>query len=434
MLQISSPDSRFPKEYRYIVDMIFGHYLHMPYAFSFGSSGKWVVTVGDKQLCFPNLFFTPQWPRDWKEVFPSRLSTNHVEGITGNLVFPFALPDATAFFDADVFGSIFFFVTSFEDELGLKKEFTGSLHPAASFIVQQNLSNRPLVDEYIEELSCKLASLGYNSNNPRSYNFYYSCDVDVPAQWYRANFFNFCKSCAAAVLKHRSLMRLQAICSAYNNLEDDLFYTFPWIMEQLEKNGLSGCFNFKGGGRNPHYDSYYSLNMPWLASLMKQLTDRGHEIGFHPSYDTPAQQDMFHSELSAVRKASQFSIKGGRQHYLRFLGGTTWKMWNDAGLEYDSTVAFNRISGFRLGISREYPVFDLASSEPLQLLERPLILMDDTLLGYEALPLPDAYNKAIDLNRTVRKYGGDMTLLWHNSYLETPEKKDFFCSLLQAFS
>ena len=47
-----------------------------------------------------------------------------------------------------------------------------------------------------------------------------------------------------------------------------------------------------------------------------------------------------------------------RQHYLRWRAPTTWQNWEDAGLDYDSTVGYADHVGFRAGTCYEYPIFN----------------------------------------------------------------------------
>ena len=76
---------------------------------------------------------------------------------------------------------------------------------------------------------------------------------------------------------------------------------------------------------------------------------------------------------------------GGRQHYLQWANPTTWRNWDEAGLDYDCTLAFSEAVGFRTGTCHEYPVFDLVAGTPLGLRERPFQVMDVTLFGYMGL-------------------------------------------------
>ena len=103
-------------------------------------------------------------------------------------------------------------------------------------------------------------------------------------------------------------------------------------------------------------------------------------------------------------------------------------------LDYDSSLSYADRPGFRCGTCREYPLYDLAARSPLRLHERPLIVMECSViaerymgLGYsdEALILMQRYRD------TCHRFSGDFTLLWHNSHFEHPKDREFYQALLQ---
>lgn len=61
----------------------------------------------------------------------------------------------------------------------------------------------------------------------------------------------------------------------------------------------------------------------------------------------------------------------------------------------------------------------------------PLIVMDCTLFDYMKLDYDRAYDVAIDLKRKCLKMKGQFNILWHNSYLQDPQQKEFYHSLIQ---
>ena len=71
----------------------------------------------------------------------------------------------------------------------------------------------------------------------------------------------------------------------------------------------------------------------------------------------------------------------------------------------------------RAGTCHEYPVFNLVSRRALALRERPLIVMDASLLEYQRVSLKVAADEIIHLSGIVQRFEGDMTVLWHNDRL-----------------
>src|SRR5262249_14694223 len=149
---------------------------------------------------------------------------------------------------------------------------------------------------------------------------------------------------------------------------------------------------------------------------------RGHELGFHPSYGTYRDETITHNEYDCFKKVCaeegiQQEQWGGRQHYLRWSNPDTWQNWESSGLAYDSTLTYAQHVGFRCGCCYEYPVMNLRTRQRLALRERPLVVMESSLLTYMGYSLDAAEQKVLELMATCRRYRGDFTLLWHNHVL-----------------
>jgi len=123
---------------------------------------------------------------------------------------------------------------------------------------------------------------------------------------------------------------------------------------------------------------------------------------------------------------------GGRQHYLRWENPVTWQIWDEVGLDYDATLGFADHVGFRCGTCREFPVFDLKARKSLRLHERPLIVMDGTLLApqYMALQPEQALGWIEHLSNVCCCFGGTFSLLWHNTSLIERWQRELYLEAL----
>ena len=208
-------------------------------------------------------------------------------------------------------------------------------------------------------------------------------------------------------------------------------------MDISEKNGLQSAFYFKTACTDPVYDDDYSIDHPYIRQLMRDINERGHEIGLHPSYLTYNDPVQTRREYERLRKACeeeniQQNAWGGRQHYLRWQVPMTWRNWAHAGLNYDSTLSYADHAGFRCGVCYEYPVYDLKQRKQLPLTERPLIVMEGSVLGepYMNLSGQEAYGCMHKLKQRCRMFNGDFTLLWHNSSFDTRQMWEMYENMI----
>jgi hypothetical protein len=112
------------------------------------------------------------------------------------------------------------------------------------------------------------------------------------------------------------------------------------------------------------------------------------------------------------------TVLGGRQHILRWETPTTPCLWDDNDLDYDTTLSYADHPGFRCGTCFEYPMFDVADQRLLRLRQRPLVLMECSVIAERYLGLgysDEALTMMLGYRQTCHRVGGDFTLLWHNS-------------------
>jgi hypothetical protein len=206
-----------------------------------------------------------------------------------------------------------------------------------------------------------------------------------------------------------------------------------------ERHGLRSAFYFLSNNDvDPHGGRYDLVDHPWVGNVMRNVYRRGHEVGFHGGLDTFRDPELTTQEFVHLRDvAAKMGVAqerwGGRQHYLQWANPETWRNWDDAGLDYDCSLAFSERVGFRTGTCREYPVFDLGARTPLTLREQPFQVMDVTLLGHMGLRPEEAQTAVFDIARACRRFRGDLGILWHNDeYLRTTRQKRWYAELVAA--
>jgi hypothetical protein len=108
-------------------------------------------------------------------------------------------------------------------------------------------------------------------------------------------------------------------------------------------------------------------------------------------------------------------VSGYRGHYLKIRVPHTWRILEQAGFEYDTTLSYADCAGFRNGMCHPFPPFDLEGNRELGIIEVPMIIMDICLLDVMRLDNEKAWDLAKSLLDEVRRYNGAISILWHNS-------------------
>jgi hypothetical protein len=220
----------------------------------------------------------------------------------------------------------------------------------------------------------------------------------------------------------------------------DPLNTFAWLMDVSERHDLTSAFYFICGRTDPRKDADYEPEHPAMRHLMRQIHERGHEIGLHPSYHTFRNPKELANEAERLRRVcAEEGIEqeqwGGRMHYLRWQMPLTLQGYVQAELDYDTTLGYAEAPGFRCGTCFEYPAFDPVKGEPLPLRIRPLIAMEASVISPLYLGLgvgEEAFECFSRLKARCRAVGGTFTLLWHNSELTTSTQRALYQRVLDA--
>ena len=301
----------------------------------------------------------------------------------------------------------------------------------------------PIVDEWIFIL--KEIIKKYTSQiqfEKKKFKFNLTHDVDLPSLSYSQPQ-NIIKLFAQKnYLKKRSINKISEYIklSIKGNTESispiDPYNSFEWIMDQSESIGTKSSFYFIPDRLNKRYDGLYSIDDKPIENLIELIHNRGHFIGIHPGFDSYNSKINF---SNAVNKFQTFIRKkninqnewGGRMHYLRWIWPETSYFWSDSFMTYDSSLGYFDSPGFRCGTCHEFEMFDPIAQKRLNIIQRPLIVMDVSIMHYLGLDLSKEGLELIsDLVQKCKNVNGIFTLLWHNNYLYTTEQRNYYRIIL----
>ena len=447
----------FRPERAYAVDMVLAEFLGLAYALEVQDRDDVEITHDDDPVGvrMPDVFFACP-PDDWltprslpadapvaRWSLPSALAW---PGGPAELAAPFAAPCGEAgmyrvdgeatWFGIDVFGTAFFMLARYEETVAPVHDARGRFRADASLSGRSDLIRRPIVSEQVEALwRVLLRRWPRLPRRRRAFRVVLTHDVDVPFCVLGQSPRRVARQLAGDVLRRRdpglALRRARSVGrTRRSGPPGDLCNTFDWIMRVSERHGLRSAFYFMAGHTGGAIDGDYRIDDPAVRRLIAEIASRGHELGVHPSYFTfrdgvALGREYAHMRNVAESAGTEQAHWGGRQHYLRWEAPTTWQIWADAGLTYDSTLGYAEMPGFRAGVCWEYPTFNVRSRERLALRERPLVAMETSLFDRDLLALThDGAARVVDeLVAQCRLYAGDFVLLWHNDNLiATPDR------------
>lgn len=213
----------------------------------------------------------------------------------------------------------------------------------------------------------------------------------------------------------------------------DFWEPFPWFL-RVEA-GLPATYFLipfkrhageKVPGRHPSRRAT-AYDVRDLGEWTKTLQQHGCELGVH-GIDAWHSAEKGRVELAMLTAASDTASAGIRMHWL-LNDETTPAELERAGYLYDSTYGYNETVGYRAGTGQVYRLLSAPS-----LLELPMHIQDGALFYPERLDLsePEAERRCQTLIDNAAKFGGVLTLLWHDRS-HGPERfwDDFYVRLVE---
>lgn len=454
ILYVKCPPN-FCEERKYVFDFLFRYRLGLEYQLVFDDelTDKVKIKIAHETLIFKDAFFSkiPQGQNYINSLFlPESVRFTFIPDFTLEHDLPiiygsahFELETGQIQCGIDLFAGCFFFLARWEELLEAKTDWHDRYPIKESYAFRNEIHLRPVVDEYVSFLQNLLTRIGIECHPRNKFKITPTCDVDLPIDPHYHSLGKMMKGVGADLIKRQSISKALDKVKNYskvlaNGYKSDPNYTFDYQMGMAEKYGLSHAFYFICGHSSSR-DGYYQLSDPIIESLLTDIANRGHEIGIHFSYNAYKNKTTMTGELDHLKKTLEHlgiksPIFGGRQHFLRFEMPKTLQIWNELGLAYDSTMCFAEHSGFRAGTCSEFPVFDVLERKQLRLIERPLIIMECTFLDEKYMNI--GYGQAVldemlAIKKIVKKYNGNFTFLWHNSYFRNNGDFELYEALMQ---
>ncbi|MDD4516519.1 polysaccharide deacetylase family protein [Massilibacteroides sp.] len=335
---------------------------------------------------------------------------------------------------ADLVASSFFLLTRYEEMVKRSvRDEHGRFPGKESFPFRGEFLHRPIVDEYGLYLRNKLRQLGAKlpAEKQSIRKIYLTHDVDAPF---------YCRTWRSIVREIKNGQSIwKAIKTKTGKLEEDMNYTFPWLFS--EDNKLRAAFGkerckpicfFKGGGNTKQDKPVYSLTNKDIKSLFTLCKHDRIEIGLHSSYQAGKEPEQIVKEKKKLESATGGKIKANRHHFLSSREPEHFAFLLKSEINHDFTMGYADVAGFRLGTCRAVRWINPGTRKLTSLVLHPLTIMECSLSEekYMNLSYEEALDYSLGLINQTALHRGELSLLWHNTSLQTGYLKNLYSTLL----
>lgn len=417
MIEIKIPSNNIP-ERRYAIKMVVSHFLGLDYKLIESQSNHTELLLEDKKIVFADSFWKDESPLNYLNIdyFPRVCSYNTEYAPEGSISALYSEGEFEKLSDGiycpiDVFASVFFMLTRWEEFVKKEKDSNGRFAGSNSVAYRCNFIFRPIVNEYVEMIWRMIVSIGYKGDRKEGkFEIVPTHDIDHPFMRRR-----LLKTTYYIV---RSIFKLdgESLKAYIRDILFDPYDVYDFFMDNSEKAGVKSRFYFMSADPS----TVANQTSPYIKSknfshIIDKVKQRGHIIGFHPGVFSLKSDDNWRKEKERLEHEAGVRVEEGRQHYLSFSVPGTFRILENNNMIVDSTLSYHDVEGFRCGTGNSYPIFDILERRELNLQERPLIVMDATLTGYQNYSLDKIKEVLCYYVGIGKKYRMPITILFHNS-------------------
>ncbi len=352
----------------------------------------------------------------------------------------------TLIINADLIASTYFLISRYEEMVRKEvrdehQRFPGkeSLPYRAGFI------DRPIIEEWGVFLRAKLREVGFDIIEPAEKidKVYLTHDVDTLAHYRNI------RGVLGGIWRgiRRPSEAKNAFNSFFGGLVFDPWYTFPYLFnldqDLLKELGSEHCeiitFLRPSSSKKKEDKPYVNLLHPDYQELIRYVNKKNIIIGMHSSYAAGCYPELIEDEKKRLEKIIKEDVFYNRHHFLNNRNPDDFEHLIKAGITDDFSMGYADMAGFRLGTCKAVKWINPVKKELTTLKLHHLTIMDVTLSEkkYMYMNAHDALQYCQSLIQTVKKFNGEITLLWHNNNVENKANsyhRELYVDLLKSIA
>jgi hypothetical protein len=316
----------------------------------------------------------------------------------------------------DIFAAVFYLLSRYEEYLPHQKDIYGRYAHENSLAFRKNFLHIPLINYWLQDFK-KSIQKQFPSFAFRQSSFIYQPTYDVD-EAYCFKYKDWKRSAGGAI---KSLMKgeVQNFVTrrkVLNGLVPDPFDAYGWLDSLHTTYRLKPVYFFLVAAKNGKYDKNILPGERALQNLINAVASK-YEIGVHPSWQSGDEPALIRKETETVEKITKLKIISSRQHFIRFTLPGTFRDLAEAGIKKDYSMGYGSINGFRASVATPFYWYDLEKNQTSYLKLYPFCYMEANSYYEQKMSPEKALEELIFYYQAVKKVGGTMITIWHNTFL-----------------
>lgn len=368
-------------------------------------AGSFVINYSNDQIPFSAYHIVPEGL-----LFEQTVSEKHIS-LTNTEKFPvlFAGHNGHPF---DILSAIFYLLSRYEEYLPHQKDEYGRYAHKNSLAFQNGFLNRPLVDEWVQDLKEKLTQAFPGlSFIKRTFSYIPTYDVDLAWSYLNKGVARSAAGLLKQIIKGEWVPAKERL-NALRSIKDpfDVFEDLELLHEKFD---LQPAYFFLLAAKNRGYDKNISPFNRNYQQLITHIASQ-YKSGIHLSWQAYRNPQLMRQEKQLLEDCVGSEVTANRMHYIKFDLPQTYEKLESLGISEDYSMGYGSINGFRASTCTPYVWYNLALEKTSSLTLFPFAYMEANSI-FEQKDDPETALKELQhYSDIIKKVNGMFITIFHN--------------------
>ncbi len=316
----------------------------------------------------------------------------------------------------DIFAASFYLLSRYEEYLPHQKDIYGRYAHENSLAFKEGFLDKPLVNLWIksfkEKLKKKFPSLILQHS---TFTFLPTYDIDIAWSYKYKGWRRSLGGLLQSLIKGNWKQAKERIAVLRGKVKDP-FDSYGWLHRLHEENRVKPDYFFLLAEKNGRYDKNILPQQKALQALIGDHIIR-YPVGIHPSWRSGDEHELLEKEMNILSNVTGNKILSSRQHYIRFSLPETFRRLIDSGIQFDFSMGYGSINGFRASVATAFYWYDLEKEQTTNLMLFPFCFMEANSFYEQKYSAQQALDEMRYYYNEVRSVNGTFIMIWHNHFL-----------------
>ena len=360
--------------------------------------------------------------------------------ITEQAVLCFDLNGRKAFFKTegdfpfDIFAASFYLLSRYEEYLLHQKDMYGRYAHENSLAFKEDFLDQPLINNWLKDFKELLSSKFPDSPlwAPDSrFTFLPTYDIDMAWSYQHKglwrSFGGFMQS-----LINGNWREIKERIKVFRGKQKDPFDTYSWMNHLHGQYNLRPYYFFLVAEKTGRYDKNISPHRKPMKDMVYDHATR-FPIGIHPSWRSGDNHSLLKKEIDTLMDIAGSAILSSRQHYIRFTLPETFRRLIVHGIQFDFSMGYGSINGFRASVTSPFYWYDLEKEKQTGLKLFPFCYMEANSFYEQKYTAQQALDEMRHYYDVVKSVNGTFIMIWHNHFLGTEKLYEGWKEIYEQF-